>query len=66
MLQQSGFAMQSLRAPNGYPSIPTCFAGAAAPGTREAVVHPDYILIYEVGADALEIMRVILARREYP
>ena len=37
-----------------------------APGTREAVVHPNYILIYEVGADAVEVMRVIHARREYP
>lgn len=42
------------------------FRRGRAPGTHEAVVHPDHILIYEVGADAVEIMRVIHARREYP
>lgn len=35
-------------------------------GTREAVVHPNYILIYEVGVDAVEIRSVIHSRREYP
>jgi plasmid stabilization system protein ParE len=35
-------------------------------GTREAVVHPNYILIYEVGVGVLEIRSVIHSRREYP
>ena len=35
-------------------------------GTREAVVHPNYILIYEVSVDAVEIRSVIHTRREYP
>ncbi|HEX8238671.1 MAG TPA: type II toxin-antitoxin system RelE/ParE family toxin [Allosphingosinicella sp.] len=35
-------------------------------GTREAVVHPNYILIYEIGAAAVEIMAVVHARRQYP
>jgi hypothetical protein len=34
--------------------------------TREAMVHPNYILIYEVGVGALEIRSVIHSRREYP
>lgn len=35
-------------------------------GTREAVVHPNYILIYRVGADTVEILNVLHTRREYP
>ena len=48
------------------PEHPYIYRLGRAPGTREAVVHPNNILIYEVGADAVEIMRVIHARREYP
>lgn len=35
-------------------------------GTREAVVHPNYILIYEAGADAVEITAVVHSRQQYP
>lgn len=35
-------------------------------GTREAVVHPNYILVYEVGIDAVEVMSVVHSRRQYP
>ena len=48
------------------PEHPYMYRRGRAPGTREAVVHPNYILIYEVGAYAVEVMRVIHARREYP
>ncbi len=34
--------------------------------TREAVVHPNYVLIYRVGAEAVEILNVVHARRQYP
>ncbi len=36
------------------------------PGTREAVVHPNYILIYIVQTDTVEIVSVIHSRRQYP
>ena len=36
------------------------------PGTREAVVHPNYILIYRVGEDTLEVVNIIHSRRRYP
>ncbi len=36
------------------------------PGTREAVLHPNYILIYEVSFDTVLIRSMIHARREYP
>lgn len=35
-------------------------------GTRELVVHPNYILIYEVTAQAVEIVAVVHSRHEYP
>lgn len=48
------------------PEHPYMYRPGRARGTREAVVHPNYILIYEVGADAVEIIGVIHARRKYP
>lgn len=36
------------------------------PGTRESVVHPNYILIYRVDGDAVRILRVLHARQQYP
>ena len=36
------------------------------PGTREAVVHPNYILVYRVTAEAVEILRLMHARQRYP
>ena len=35
-------------------------------GTREAVIHPNYILIYEVTRDMVTIRSMIHARRQYP
>jgi toxin ParE1/3/4 len=35
-------------------------------GTRELVVHPNYIVIYQVRADDVQIVSVLHARREYP
>jgi len=35
-------------------------------GTREAVVHPNYIVIYRVMENAVEIVSVVHARQQYP
>ncbi len=35
-------------------------------GTREAVVHPNYVLVYQVGEAVVEILNVIHSRRQYP
>ncbi|HEX7753372.1 MAG TPA: type II toxin-antitoxin system RelE/ParE family toxin [Novosphingobium sp.] len=32
----------------------------------EAVVHPNYILVYELSDETVEIMRIIHTRRQYP
>jgi toxin ParE1/3/4 len=37
-----------------------------ADGTREAVVHPNYLLIYRIVLDMVEIVTVVHARRDYP
>jgi addiction module RelE/StbE family toxin len=35
-------------------------------GTREAVIHPNYIIVYRVGALAIDILSVLHARQSYP
>ena len=48
------------------PEHPFLYRPGRVEGTREAVVHPNYILIYRVDAKAVEIVSVVHARREYP
>ena len=45
---------------------PYMFRSGRVPGTREAVVHPNYILIYRVTAEAVEIVALVHARQQYP
>lgn len=45
---------------------PFMYRVGRVPGTREAVVHPNYILIYHVTAEAVEIISLVHARRKYP
>ena len=51
---------------NGCPTIRTCAARARVAGTREAVVHPNYILVYRVTGEAVEIVRLVHSRQQYP
>jgi addiction module RelE/StbE family toxin len=48
------------------PEHPYLYRPGRVPGTREAVVHPNYILIYRVTAEAVEIVSLVHARRQYP
>ena len=45
---------------------PFMYRPGRVPGTREAVVHPNYILVYRVTARSVEIVSVVHARQEYP
>jgi toxin ParE1/3/4 len=45
---------------------PFLFRPGRVPGTRELVAHPNYIIIYRVLADRVEIVNVLHARQSYP
>jgi addiction module RelE/StbE family toxin len=48
------------------PEHPFLYRPGRVPGTREAVVHPNYILIYRVTDERVEIVNLVHARQEYP
>ena len=48
------------------PEHPFMYRPGRIGGTREAVVHPNYILIYRVTSDDVEVVNVVHARQEYP
>jgi toxin ParE1/3/4 len=35
-------------------------------GTREIIAHPNYIVVYRVMAERIEVVNVLHARQEYP
>ncbi|RYD27164.1 MAG: type II toxin-antitoxin system RelE/ParE family toxin [Lysobacteraceae bacterium] len=45
---------------------PFMYRPGRAYGTREAVVHPNYLLIYRIVSDMIEVINAVLARRDYP
>lgn len=48
------------------PDHPLMYRRGRVDGTREAIVHPNYILIYRVTADRVEIINIVHARQNYP
>lgn len=47
------------------PQHPYLYRLGRVPGTREIVVHPNYLVVYRV-TDRIEIVSVLHARQEYP
>jgi toxin ParE1/3/4 len=45
---------------------PEMFRPGRVPGTREIVAHPNYIVVYRIMADHIEVVSVIHSRQEYP
>ncbi|MFC0268516.1 type II toxin-antitoxin system RelE/ParE family toxin [Kushneria aurantia] len=45
---------------------PHAFPQGRVVGTREYVVHPNYILIYSIDATVVTVLRLLHARRQYP
>jgi toxin ParE1/3/4 len=45
---------------------PFLFRPGRVPGTRELVAHPNYIIVYRVLVDRVEIVSVLHARQLYP
>jgi toxin ParE1/3/4 len=37
-----------------------------APGLREIVAHPNYVVLYHVTANRIEVVSVVHTRREFP
>lgn len=48
------------------PAHPYLHRPGRVPGTREAVVHPNYVLVYKVGAAEIDVLAVLHARQQYP
>lgn len=47
------------------PDHPLIHRPGRVTGTREAIVHPNYILVYRVG-ETIDILAVLHARQQYP
>src|SRR3990167_8870832 len=56
----------TVRTVGGLPSAPYLFRSGRVRGSRECVVHPNYLVIYQVGTDSIDVLRVLHARQEYP
>ena len=47
------------------PDHPFLHRPGRPPGTCEAVIHPNYILVYRV-TDVIEVLGILHARQQYP
>lgn len=45
---------------------PMMYRKGRVAGTREAIVHPNYLMIYKVREDDILIISVVHARQQYP
>ncbi|MBH3409900.1 MULTISPECIES: type II toxin-antitoxin system RelE/ParE family toxin [Pseudomonas] len=45
---------------------PTLYKAGRCPGTREIVVRSNYVMIYRIMDDRIEIIRILHARQQWP
>jgi toxin ParE1/3/4 len=45
---------------------PYLFRPGRVKGTREIVAHPNYVVVYRVMMDRIEVLAVVHARQQYP
>lgn len=48
------------------PEHPYIYRPGLVPGTRELVVNPNYVIVYEIRGDTVYITAVIHTRQQYP
>lgn len=51
---------------NRLPDHPYIHRPGRVAGTREAVAHPNYIVVYRVAVEEIEIVAILHARQQYP
>jgi len=47
-------------------SNPYAYRAGRVAGTREAVVHPNYVLVYRIELDAIRVVQILHSARRYP
>lgn len=45
---------------------PHLYRPGRVPGTREAVVHPNYVMVYRIEGETITILRVLHAAQRWP
>lgn len=48
------------------PHHPYLYRHGRVPGTREIVVHPNYIVVYRVEIASIEVLAILHSRQQYP
>jgi toxin ParE1/3/4 len=48
------------------PRHPLMHRAGRVPGTREAVITPNHVLVYRITAELVEILSLLHTRRQYP
>ena len=46
--------------------VPYLYRIGKVAGTREVVVRPNYLIVYRVTTDSVDVLRVLHARQKYP
>lgn len=54
------------RATSQLPQHPYLYRRGRVPGTREIVVHPNYLIVYRILPAVIEIVAVLHSRQQYP
>jgi len=54
------------RAASQLPQHPYLYRPGRVAGTRELVVHPNYVIVYRIKPAVIEIVNVLHTRQQYP
>lgn len=54
------------RATSALPQHPYLYRHGIVAGTREMVVHPNYVVVYRVTGTIIEVISVLHSRQQYP